>query len=242
MPNHIKNCIHIEADDKTLNAIKAHWYRAGNGDEEGGIDFNLVVPTPAELDPASEQCVPLKHIYVHQYEHIANIMSGKVKLGEEPFYDQLYLKGETCEHWVSVLNEDEKQDFTRLCQLIEKYGVADWYSFHIQRWGTKWNAYHQYCEPEEGVYEFDTAWSHCYPSIHAMSLRFPQAVFAVKYADEDIGSNTGWYRRQNGTMLDGDFSHLYDLNDDAMDKQWSDFALGVIYGEGYEIEEEDNEG
>tara|TARA_Y100001963_G_scaffold129108_1_gene184034 strand:- start:112 stop:564 length:453 start_codon:yes stop_codon:yes gene_type:complete len=45
-------------------------------------------------------------------------------------------------------------------ELIEKYGHDNWYSWSIDKWGTKWNAVESKISQTENVlkYSFDTAW------------------------------------------------------------------------------------
>ena len=42
-----------------------------------------------------------------------------------------------------------------------------------------------------------------WPVLEALSRQFPAEVFSVSYADEDLGSDTGTYEMQNGTLLSG---------------------------------------
>jgi Ferredoxin-like domain in Api92-like protein len=48
-------------------------------------------------------------------------------------------------------------------QLIEKYGYADWYSFNVNEWGTKWDFGHPEgindVQENEIVLYFDSAWA-----------------------------------------------------------------------------------
>ena len=45
-------------------------------------------------------------------------------------------------------------------ELIEKYGHDNWYSWSIDKWGTKWNAVESEVSQTENVltYSFNTAW------------------------------------------------------------------------------------
>ena len=45
-------------------------------------------------------------------------------------------------------------------ELIEKYGLDNWYSWSIDKWGTKWNAVESKISQTENVltYSFNTAW------------------------------------------------------------------------------------
>ena len=68
------------------------------------------------------------------------------------------------------------------------------------------------------------------PIYRAMSKRFPDVVFYVQYADEDIGSNCGEIRFKNGIVIESNIapwnSHLTEEV-----KQWEHFASQVWGGE-----------
>ena len=72
----------------------------------------------------------------------------------------------------------------RYCLYYKLHGYVDWYDWCCEHWGTKWNA-HQYSH-ECGEVWFETAWSHPYPVIAALSRQFPAEVFSVSYADEEL--------------------------------------------------------
>ena len=56
-------------------------------------------------------------------------------------------------------------DGDKSAELIEKYGFADWYSWQVSNWGTKWDtgSSEEYIELSEGgksiTVTFDTAWT-----------------------------------------------------------------------------------
>ena len=89
----------------------------------------------------------------------------------------------------------------RYCLYYKLHGYVDWYDWCCEHWGTKWNAHQD--SHECGEVWFETAWSHPYPVIAALSRQFPAEVFSVSYADEDIGNNTGEYDIRNGKLLCG---------------------------------------
>lgn len=75
-----------------------------------------------------------------------------------------------------------------------------WYDWSIENWGTKWNAY----DIEFNGYDtwvFQTAWSHPVPIIQALSNKYPDLVFKVAYADENIGHNCAAYQMENGRIV-----------------------------------------
>jgi hypothetical protein len=78
-----------------------------------------------------------------------------------------------------------------------------WYEWNVENWGTKWNAYDAKVTPAAGdlvEVRFDTAWSHPYPVIEALSLKFPEEPITVVFADEDLGCNLGSYEILNGEV------------------------------------------
>lgn len=83
----------------------------------------------------------------------------------------------------------------------EQYGERNWYDWSIKNWGTKWNAYDQN-GPFEGEnyveYIFSTAWS-C--PLHVYEELAKKYNFEVKYADEDLGSNCGRIKANNGKII-----------------------------------------
>jgi hypothetical protein len=84
---------------------------------------------------------------------------------------------------------------------LETYGCKDWYSWSIQYWGTKWNAYD--CNNGDyGTISFDTAWSTPFPVMQKLARMFPELSFEVKFADEDLGSNCGKYTFENGELIE----------------------------------------
>lgn len=81
--------------------------------------------------------------------------------------------------------------------------VVCWYTWNVDHWGTKWNAYDSVVDLEAGTVRFDTAWAHPDPVLHALSLASPGEPIKVTYADEDLGSNVGAYTLLDGTVVDG---------------------------------------
>lgn len=86
-------------------------------------------------------------------------------------------------------------------KLVDKYGHADWYSWRLENWGTKWNAYEQEIN-DNGDIVFQTAWCTPLEVIEKLSVLFPDAVFTVQYADEDLGYNCGEYQFTNGEFYE----------------------------------------
>jgi len=104
-------------------------------------------------------------------------------------------------------------------------GVICWYTWSIENWGTKWNAYDtEVRSPTE--LKFETAWSHPFSVLEVLSARFPDAIIEVRFADEDIGQNLGHYRITDG---DANWVQEFEFGSDEA----NEFAAQVKYGMTY---------
>jgi len=77
---------------------------------------------------------------------------------------------------------------------------ADWYSFHNEKWGTKWNSYELEIE-DYANFKFQTAWNSPNKIFLRLSEIEPTLTFTVDFADEDIGSNCGSYIINEGENI-----------------------------------------
>lgn len=74
----------------------------------------------------------------------------------------------------------------------KKYGDENcWLHWNRANWGTKWDACESRIEDGNVVF-FLTAWSAVPDLMLKLGLIFPEVKFIYKWADEDLGSNTGW--------------------------------------------------
>jgi hypothetical protein len=107
-------------------------------------------------------------------------------------------------------------------ELISKYGYNNWYDWRYEHWGTKWNADEVYiCDNE---ITFNTAWCNPQPVMVALSRKYPDIQFDIKFADEDFGHNVGTYILKDGEEIDcyfpeGGSEESYEL---ALDIQGGD--------------------
>ena len=116
------------------------------------------------------------------------------------------------------------------CSGQHEPGIICWRGWSINNWGTKWNAYDTKVEELEGstaTLRFDTAWSHPYPVLEALSVKFPHHQMEVAYADEDLGYNLGKYAIKNGERTD--LLGIEEGTDEA-----NDFAAQIKYGKTYD--------
>lgn len=113
-----------------------------------------------------------------------------------------------------LLNDEGHVDFNRVIPMpegvstegsghimaaLERAGKPTWYSWSIQNWGTKWNAYASKVEPT--YIEFQCAWNCPEAVIQALSQQMVGQRLFVAYADEDIGSNCGAFELIDGVKF-----------------------------------------
>jgi len=115
------------------------------------------------------------------------------------------------------------------CSGRHEPGVVCWYRWNIENWGTKWNGYQTEVDPDkDGATQlrFQTAWTHPYPVIEALSKKFPHVDIEVSYADEDFGANLGKYTIRNGERTEQEAPVEYS-------EEATDFATQLHYGKTY---------
>jgi hypothetical protein len=83
---------------------------------------------------------------------------------------------------------------------IRKYGFNNWYDWRYENWGTKWNADEVWISDNE--VSFNTAWCNPQPLLVALSRKYPDIQFDIKFADEDFGHNVGTYILKDGEEID----------------------------------------
>lgn len=179
MPNHVTNILTIEGEQelvqKCLSEIKGQ-------DEDQYIDFNTFVPMPKELDNTQS---PVNIISQKEYDaQEARIASGDLTEIEKKWG---FSRGITQE----MSNRFKKE-----------FGADNWYNWHIANWGTKWNAYDQISDEGSNVITFSTAWSTPENAMVALSSKYPELTFHIRYADEDFGHNVGEYTVQDGETIE----------------------------------------
>lgn len=90
-----------------------------------------------------------------------------------------------------------------MIQNEKKYGFQDWYGWSNANWGTKWDAMEVSADREsenEISICFQTAWSAPDPIYQVLTVKYPKLNFDVQFADEDLGSNCGTFKAENGIL------------------------------------------
>ncbi len=133
-----------------------------------------------------------------------------------------------------------EESFKQFIGMLENYracGYLHSMSFARDVWGTKWNACEQTVNTEDGICQFETAWSCPMGVLVKLSERFSEDAITVTYADEDIGSNCGTFTLKGGQMVEQNIAPAWRDLDDAAKAKWKAFAYQVT---GREPEEEES--
>jgi hypothetical protein len=150
------------------------------------IDFDKIIKMPEELDITAGT----------RAETTVSDLLRKTK--EDPAHLR-----ETLKQNFEVLFDLSEEEIDLTKKYINNHinhGAIHWYDWRIKNWGTKWGAYSQQLDGD--TIKFQTAWSTPQPVIKKLSELFPNVLFSVEYADEDIGTNCGGYSYQNGELTD----------------------------------------
>ena len=214
MPNHVTN--KVTAARPVLESML---------NEQGLVDFNRILPFKGEFpwngvsgaaETAAEATLKAP---LHENTLIASLQQDNRER-----VDILGLDDGDFEQFVQMLRNK------RLCGFLHDM------DFNREAWGTKWNAYEQIVDLEEGYLLFDTAWSCPQPLLTALSKLHPTEEIHVVFADEDIGSNCGSFTLLNGALVSQDIAGCWVDMDKAEQEKWSTFARGV---KGWADTEED---
>ena len=191
MANYYQSSLTLRGERETMEKI---FDSIKDEESKRVIDFDKVIPMPEELNIESNSaCDTIIVLLMRQARFLFfGPYSPEVKDAQERY-----------EKWP----EEHKQKYEEMAKKylmnIAKYDYPNWYSWHIAKWGTKWNSIEGYgTQRREGdtIY-FETANGFCEPVIEALSKQYPDVEFIYEAADEDIGSNT-----IKGTYKNGEFN------------------------------------
>jgi len=228
MPNHVLNiltlnghklytesCIHDIANTDTHYTCNT-------------IDFNKILPMPASLN-VSEGSENYRSILAYMAAVDPDLAlccrrENLIPLGRTSYekalsllpYDAFKFQAKNAteckdqidnfrQHNANIKEEDyEKLIATgdKLIHNLLNHGATTWYTWCINNWGTKWNAYNFDTQNSiNNLIIFNTAWSAPIPVIKQLSKKYPDIYFTLEWADEDFGANTGVIRFLNGNEL-----------------------------------------
>jgi hypothetical protein len=190
MPNHVQNRLQAIGETKE---IKRFYNYIKSIDEEGKemqIDFRKIKPRPEALsidDSTAGEIVQLLLFGKNENESRLSIKEAQ----------------KIFSNWGKKMQEEGFELALKYQENVKRFGHRTWYSWSIENWGTKWNAYSQNDNRNtEDVIYFQTAWSSPIDLIVELSKIFPTIKLFLTYADEDSGYNTGKIYIQNGKVIE----------------------------------------
>ena len=209
MPNWVQSYIEFEGTQSNIDKVFDKIRSLNNNDRDNIFDFDRLIPMPKALNIESGSRSNLAYSYymLSVYDSIPN----------DSYTDEQTVR-------IRIENEDEESR-TELFNLgkqikdnIDRYGTADWYSWCIDNWGTKWSA----CDAvrDGSTMFFRTAWSWPEPIINKLAelCHGYDVDFHGKWADEDCGNNAGEFCAEDGEM----FYDYYDSGTSAAYKAYAD--------------------
>jgi hypothetical protein len=225
MPNHITN--ELLAPAHVLATLK----NSVTGDL---IDFNNVIPMPEILRAESSESMLIDWAKIALGIVNATTLSVRRANPSDAFQAGDYASAADAlgqSNIIRMLYEgpfpkdfttERFETFLRYIRCLKEHGHADWYSWSLEKWGTKWNAY-QIEARGDGAIRFQTAWSAPLPVIYSLSLQNRADRIRLRWADENTGWNAG-----DVTLLDGQIVEGGRAEDDSRDAYA--LALDLCFG------------
>lgn len=189
MPNWVATVAEFIGEDEDIQAV----FKEIAG-EETKFDFNKLIPMPECLNITSGSHSDLAYAYyfVKKFNRLPERRSWLSS--PEDVINRV-------EKDIRVSSQEMLEMGKTLYENKEKYGATTWYDWCVANWGTKWNA----CEVQVSDYtiEFSTAWAFAEPVMRKLAeLCAKHSVdFEGEWADEDMGSNTGYFESCQGEFF-----------------------------------------
>jgi len=215
MPNHITNRLTVTGTKSKVKEFKNRMLikRIDNTHTTYYLNFNDIIKQPEELEiTAGTKAEPVVTNLIRKAENNPDRLKELLKQNFDVLFD---------------LTQQEIELIKDYINNYIQYGCINWYDWRVKYWGTKWNAYSQSLI-KDGV-QFQTAWSTPFPAMCGLSKMFPELVFHINYADEDVGSNCGSYDLKNGELVK---EHIPEQG-----KESREFACEILEIDPKEIEE-----
>lgn len=219
MPNHITN--KIRAPKHVILAAL---------NDKGEFDFRTICPFPGQHGAEWDG------IYVSS-ENAAKAVLG-LPVSDHPMIAALERSNRRID--IGNVGKFSDAEFDQFVGMLRNYRSCEFlHSMDFARacWGTKWNAYSQKINLDEGFAQFQTAWSCPGPIFAKLASMFPDDEIVVEYADEDLGSNCGTLTLKGGAVV-ADIAPEWQSMSDANKKRWTAFARQVT---GRVEDDEDDE-
>lgn len=271
MPNHVTNIVKIKGEPKLIDALIEKLSTVNQEEDFKGnltgktfvreFDFNTIIPRPESMNITSgtstDNAIALikaENGDMSKVEEIADrlwviekaLKTKGYKTSSEEAQKELRIKLVMVDLKEKVTDEHRKEGELAIHNL-ETYGVRDWYSWSIQNWGTKWNAYDievRRLSEDTVEYYFDTAWSCPAPVLDELSRQNPDLIIEVQFADEDFGHNCGMFTIKDGYTIsqnlpDGGTMEAYKIASEIKGYEQDYFYDNMNWNELEEVTDED---
>ena len=214
MPNWVRNKMILDGDQNTVTAVLFAIKNEEVG--IGSIDFNKIIPMPAELN------IECSSRTTHGCEMVAKYYAALADGRDTSEYGKY--ASEHPDEW-----ELGKKAFDNKA----RYGYESWYDWCVAKWGTKWNANNVDTACTEDSIVFDTAWSAPIEVVQRLSEMFPDLYIELQYADEDLGRNCGMIEFHDGEKSDqivywaesrSAFEHACDVWEYDAQSMWEEYG------------------
>lgn len=229
MPNHVTNILKFSGPPKSIHKMLVEIKK--DSEPFGSIDFNKIIPEPetmgiesgstqttavsfymSSINPDNED-IGYEKMTKEKYTQTLTLIkkhfpdcNDKMPIDEMLKESKEYFERKKSENTID--NDDLFQYGKIVVDNILTYGCKDWYEWRCQYWGTKWNSYDSPPQdPDTLEISFNTAWAAPHPVIEKLALMYPYIGIHHKWADEDIGSNTG-YAEYNTKFETGEPEYL----------------------------------
>lgn len=198
MPNHVTNILSFKGNEENIKSLMELFQNDEVG--TGSLDFNKVIPMPASLNieegSQTDTGVKLYNDFVGEYLLFSRQKTLTTLVPKE--IEDAYIENHP-EINKYVWNLGKAAFYNQL-----NYGHRTWYTWSIENWGTKWNAYGYEgltLHPENDEIRFKTAWSAPHPIVYALSNMYPNMEIKHQWVDECMEINTGEATYKNGQRI-----------------------------------------
>lgn len=194
MPNHVTTICTVRGPGGDLE----RFHNAHIGPK--GLDFETVIPTPECIkDTPSDSMTELAMMAILSERANAGVSFAMYGVTRDIVSGPGYKHGEQVLRWLEERHPEAIANARRAFAALAETGYANWYTWKVANWGTKWNAYDfESRERGDGVYvfKFETAWSFPEPIFRRLAATYPFLTFEIVSYDE--GSNFACVGSFNG--------------------------------------------
>jgi len=184
MPNHTSNRLTLSGEPETIARFLELFTRPEEGSDAPLLDFQKLIPMPAELDIESSSNARLAFDLLGRDDAWRDVakLPWVVSLGQDeaaecvPTFES---RDALLKHLATHLGSDWEQSMdlaVRYASNLARFGYSTWYDWRLKHWGTKWPAYSPwwpgvpYADGEAHLdLGFETAWSSPVPVVEALA-------------------------------------------------------------------------